>query len=150
MIARISPTEKGFCVLVKLGNGSEALTVDNLMNTGEKGFLFINYQFARSLEDKININMMTLPKPKEYGIFNGKKTHPITHAIYLSIKMGDHYIRMNAFYVMKIAKHPIIIGRKWLKQHGVLLDAITISIMFRPGFCQYKEATLITALSLKK
>ena len=149
-IARISPTEKGFCVPVELGNGSEALTVDSLVDTGGEGFLFIDYQFARSLEDKMNVSMMALPKPKECGTFNGKKTRPITHAIYLPMKMGDHYVRMNAFYVVKIAKHPIIVGRKWLKQHGALLDAVTTSVMFRPGFCQHEGATPITAPSLEK
>ena len=135
MIARIFLTEKGFCVPVKLRNNLEVFTINSLVNMKEKGFLFIDYQFIKNLKDKMNISIMTLPKSKKYGIFNGKKTCSIIYAIYLFIKMGDHYIQINAFYVMKIAKHFIIIEKKWLKQYGVLLDAITISIMFRSGFC---------------
>ena len=77
----------------------------------KKGFFFINYQFVRSLENKMNVSMMALLKSKEYGIFNRKKTYPIIHTIYLFMKMGDHYIQMNAFYMVKITKHFIIIGR---------------------------------------
>ena len=117
---------------------------------GEEGFLFINYQFIKSLKNKININIITLPKSKKYGTFNEKKTHFITHTIYLPIKIRNHYIQINAFYIMKIAKHPIIIKRKWLKQYRVLLNMITTNIIFRSGFYQHERATSITAPNLKK
>ena len=115
IIAKISLTEKRFYIFIKLENDSEAFIINNLINIKKEEFFFINYQFARSLENKININMMTFLKLKEYRIFNRKKTYLITHAIYFFIKIGDHYIQINTFYVVKIAKYFIIIKRKWLK-----------------------------------
>ena len=150
IITRISLTKKGFCIPIKLKNGSKTLIINSLVDMGGEGFFFINYQFARSLEDKMNISIIALPKPKKCGTFNRKKICPITYTIYLPIKMGDHYIQINAFYVIKIAKHPIIVKRKWLKQYEALLDVIIISIMFKPGFYQYEKATPITAPSLEK
>ena len=92
IIARIFLTKKEFCVSVKLRNDSEALIINNLVNIRREGFLFINYQFARNLEDKINVNMMAFLKLKEYKIFNKKKTCFITHVIYFFMKMGNHYV----------------------------------------------------------
>ena len=76
IIARIFLTEKKFYIFIKLGNNLETLIVNSLINIKKKGFFFINYKFVRSLENKININMMALLKPKEYKIFNKKKHIP--------------------------------------------------------------------------
>ena len=112
MIVRISPIKKRFYVFIKLENNLKILTINSLVDTRKKRFFFIDYQFARNLKNKININMIIFLKSKEYRIFNGKKTHLIIHTIYLPIKIKNHYIQMNAFYVVKIVKHPIIIKRK--------------------------------------
>ena len=92
MIIKISLTEKRFYVLIKLRNDLKAFIVDSLMDIGEEGFFFINYQFIRNLEDKMNVSIIAFLKSKKYEIFNRKKTYFITYAIYFFIKMEDYYI----------------------------------------------------------
>ena len=64
IIARIFLTEKKFYIFIKLGNNLETLIVNSLINIKKKGLFLINYNFFRSMENKININMMDIIKPK--------------------------------------------------------------------------------------
>ena len=92
IIVRIFSIEKRFYIPIELKNNLEILTVNNLINIKKEGFFFINYQFVRSLKNKMNINMMVFLKSKKCEIFNGKKTHFIMYAIYLFIKIGNYYV----------------------------------------------------------
>ena len=56
--------------------------------------------------------------------------------------MGNHIESLAPLLIKKLGQHPMILGRPWMKKHGVLLNMIHDSITFSPGFCMYLGTSL--------
>ena len=56
--------------------------------------------------------------------------------------MRNHTKSLAPLLITKLGQHPIILGRPWMKKHGVLLDMIYDSITFSSGFCTHLGTSL--------
>ena len=69
-------------------------------------------------------------------IFEGKQIRPIIHVLYLPMSLGDHHMELNAFYVLSKSKYPVIIGKRWIENHGMLLDVKKGEVYFKKDCCK--------------
>ena len=97
---------------------------------------FVDYGFARQLCEQQEVEMVKLARPSGCTTFEGKQTRPITHALYLPMSLGDHHVELNAFYVLSRSKYPVIIGKRWMENHGVLLDVEKGEVHFKKDCCK--------------
>lgn len=115
------------------------LRVMALMDTGATGLAYIDPDVARYLCKLNGVALTKLVRSIPLTGFSGVCGKPLTHALYLPMQVGSHYEGMATFYVTKIARYSVIIGRDWMKQHGVVLDTTNGSVLFKPRFCQHNS-----------
>ena len=92
---------------------------------------------ARHVCNVLKIFFLLLAKPKPLKSFNGKPARPITHAIYPTLTVQGHSELLAPMLVTSLGQHPIILGKPWMRKHGVILDMSCDKLTFWPGHCQH-------------
>ena len=131
--------ENPLTIQCTLGN---KIKVTILIDTCATRFGFIDKKFAEIVCKKLEIQPQCLTKPKPIQRFDGRAARPVTHAIYPTLSVGNHIESLAPLLITKLGQHPMILGRPWMKKHGVLLDMIHDSITFSPGFCTHLGTSL--------
>ena len=119
-----------------LGNDNE-ISSHSLLDTGATGVAFIDETMARHVCDVLKISFLPLAKPKPLKGFDGKPSRPITHAIYPTLTVQGHSKLLAPMLVTSLGQHPIILGKPWMRKHGVILDMSCDKLTFWPGHCQH-------------
>ena len=104
-----------------LGNNSEIKTTA-LLDTKATGYSFVDPAMARRVCNKLEIKPIWLSKPKAIRGFNGKRAPDVTHAIYPTMTMQDYRETVTPMLITKLDQHQIILGKPWMRKHGVILD----------------------------
>lgn len=114
------------------------LRMSALMDTGATGLAYIDFAVAGHLCAANGVSLTRLARPIPVSGFNGAAADLIKKALYLPMRIGTHYERLATFYVTKIARHSVIIGKEWMRLHGVMLDTTDCSVIFKKGCCQHE------------
>lgn len=133
-----------------LATSKKACTLKALVDTGATGYAFIDENTAHAICDTLDIEPIRLPKPKPIRGFDGKMARPVTHAIYPSLKVHDHYESTAPMLITRLGQHQIILGKPWMNKHHVQLDMGTDKITFAPGRCTHFGAPSPTDDPVKK
>ena len=105
-----------------LFNNTKRNTVKALVDTGATGYAFIDKTTAHIICENLGINPIPLLRPKPIKGFDGHlATRPITHAIYPGLTVQDHSELTAPMLITPLGQYPIILGKPWLNQHGVVL-----------------------------
>ena len=104
-----------------LGNNSEIRTTA-LLDTGATGYSFVDPVMAQRICDDLLIEPIRLSKPKAICGFDGKQALCVTHAIYPTMTLKEHRETTTPILITKLGQHQIILGKPWMKKHGVILD----------------------------
>ena len=121
-----------------LRNNGEIKTTA-LLDTGATGYSFVDPVMARRVCDDLEIGPIQLSKPKAIQDFNGKRVLDVTHAIYPTTTVQDHRETVTPMLITKLDQHQIILGKPWMKKHGVILDMRNDQPSFWPGHCQHTK-----------
>jgi hypothetical protein len=121
-----------------IGNKDTPLTA--LIDTCAAGGNFIHFQTARVLCNINNLSLHTLRSPINIQGFNGQAAPAITHKLSISLKLGRHSQSQCDFLVTDLGKNDVIIGNRWLKQHGAIPVPTTGEIWFIGGYCRHPGA----------
>ena len=111
-----------------------------LADTCATRYGFIDEEFAETVCQVLEIEPQRLIKPKQIQGFDGRAAKPITHAIYPTLTVGDHIESLAPLLITKLGNHPMILGRPWMKKHGVIIDMTNNSLAFWPGHCTHIRA----------
>ncbi len=133
--------ESLFTVQYILGNKINAIT---LVDTCATRYGFIDEKFAEIVCQTLEIKPQRLTKPKPIQGFDGRATQPVTYAIYPTLSVGSHTESLAPLLITKLGYHRMILGRPWMKKHGVLQDIINDYISFSPGYCSNLGAPLVS------
>ena len=104
-----------------LGNSSKIKNTAWL-DIGATRYLFVNPAMVRRICDKLLIKPIRLSKPKAIQGFNGKQALDVTHAIYSIMTVQRRTELTTPMLITKLGQHQIILGKLWIKNHGVILD----------------------------
>ena len=111
------------------------------------GYGFIDEEFAETVCQVLEIEPQCLIKPKQIQEFDSRAAKSITHTIYPTLTIGTHTENLASLLITKLRNHPMILGRPWMKKHGVIIDMINDSLAFWPGHCTHIGATSSNTLS---
>ena len=131
--------EKALLATCTLGNNSEIKTTA-LLDTGATGYFFVDSAMARRVCNELGIKPIRLSKPKAIRGFNGKQAPSVTHAIYLTMTVQDHRETTTPMLITELGQHQIILGKPWMRKHGVILDMRNDRLSFWPGHYQHDVA----------
>ena len=109
----------------------------SLLDTGATGIAFIDKAIARHVCNVLKILFLPLAKPKPLKGFDEKPARPITHAIYPTLTVQDHFKLPASMLVTSLGQHPIILGKPWMQKHGVILDMSCDKLTFWLGHYQH-------------
>ena len=110
-------------------------------DTGASGGVgFINPRTAQRILDADQSAPWELPRPKPIRGYDGRLGPPVTHGVITHMRVGNHLETTCLLYITPLANHSIILGKAWMKQHGVILDLLTETLYFRPGHCSHVGA----------
>ena len=132
-------TDEALVIPCTLGNSSE-ISTHSLLDTGATGVAFIDEAMARHVCNVLKISFLPLAKPKPLKGFDGKPARPITHTIYPTLTVQGHFELLAPMLVTSLGQHPIILGKPWMRKHGVILDMSCDKLTFWPGHCQHSGA----------
>jgi len=127
-----------------IGNKDTLLTA--LIDTCAMGGNFIHFQTAQILCKTNGISLRTLRNPIQVQGFNGQSAPAITHKLTASLQIGRHSQPTCDFLVTDLGRNDLIIGNKWLKEHGAIPVPITQEIWFIGGHCRHSGAPPIIPL----
>ena len=111
-----------------------------MIDTGSTGYCFVDRLTAQEICEKANISPVTLNRRKEIKAYDGRKGKPITQAIYPSLKIGNHTESSTPMLITELGQRTIILGKPWMRKHGVSYHGHTNSISFRPDHCNHLGA----------
>ncbi len=109
-----------------------------LADTGGTTWLFINEKEAQTVSEYLDIVPTPLPKPRYLSGFDGKiRKKPVPHALYVHMKVGNHFELTVLMFIIQLGNQYIILGKPWMNSHKVLLDMSVNRIIFLPGRCDH-------------
>ena len=111
-----------------------------LLDTGATGHAFIDESTAREVCEKLQISPQKLTRPKPVKGFDGKRGKDITHAIYPILTVQSHKETIAPLLITQLGQHKMILGKPWMRKHGVIIDMATDQITFWPGHCSHSGA----------
>ena len=80
----------------------------------------------------LEIQLQCLTKPKPIQKYDGRAAKSNNPAIYPTLFVAKHTEGLIPLLIIILGQHLIILGRLWMKKHGILLDMIYDSITFLP------------------
>ena len=129
--------EQALLATCTLGNNSEIKTTA-LLDTGATGYSFVDPSMVQRICDKLLIEPIRLSKPKAIRGFDSRQAPDVTHAIYPTMTVQDHSKLTTLMLITKLGQHQIILGKPWMKKHGVILDMRNDQLTFWPEHCQHE------------
>ena len=130
--------EQALLATCTLGKNSEIKTTA-LLDTGATGYSFVDPSMVRRICDELLIEPIRLSKPKAIRGFDGKRAPDVTHAIYPTMTVQNHSKLTTPMLITKLGQHSIILGKPWMKKHGVILDMRNDQLIFWPEHCQHTK-----------
>ena len=140
-------TDEALVVLCTLGNHNE-ISSHSLLDTGATGVAFIDKAIARHVCNVLKISFLPLARPKPLKGFDEKPARPITHAIYPTLTVQGHSELLAPMLVTSLGQHPIILGKPWMRKHGVIFDMSCDKFTFWLDHCQHSGAKVLNELSV--
>lgn len=105
-----------------------------LIDTGAQGSLFIDETAAQQISDGLDLPTVPLLRPKFIRGYNSPRVK-IKEAIFPTMTLQGHTQSLAPLLVTPMNQHEVIIGKTWLRRHGVSLDLVDGSLSFRQGYC---------------
>ena len=131
--------EEALVTLCTLENKGEIKTTA-LLDTGATGYSFVDSAMARRVCNKLEIEPIWLSKPKAIRGFDGKQALSVTHAIYPTMTIQDYKEMTTPMLITKLGQHQIILGKPWMKKHGIVLGMRNDRLTFWPGHYEHDVA----------
>lgn len=104
-----------------------------MLDSGATGRGFIDESFAQ----KHLFTLYELRNPRRLNVVDGRPSSAgdITHVAQLNQSINGHLEKM-LFYVTKLGKYDVILGKPWLDDHNPHVDWSTNSIAFKSDYCR--------------
>jgi transposase InsO family protein len=124
------------CIL----GGENQYLVKAMIDNGCTGYSFVNSTIVRKICEALKISPIKLNKPRKVKGYDGRMGEPITHAIYPRMSIRNHAESSTPLLITKLGQHDIILGKPWMRKHGVSYHGHSDDISFLPGHCNHLGA----------
>ena len=98
----------------------------------------------------LQISFIKLAKPTPIKKFDSRPARPITHTIYPTLTVQGHTKMLAPLLVTQLSQHPIILGKLWMRRHGIILNMSCDKLTFWPGHCKHSDIKKKMPVTSKK
>lgn len=114
-------------------NGLSVATENSLADTGAGGEAFVSLSFAKKLKKELQIKPITGFCPQKIDGYDGKSVQVIDVAFNATLHVQGREIANTTLLVIDMKHHDLILGRKWLEKHDIMLDVSRRRLLFPPS-----------------
>ncbi len=93
-----------------------------LVDSGANAYALINQKHVRPLTRVLQLPVHNLQKPIPLRGFDGQPSRAIQKILEANLTLKEHHQPRQYLLVADLGSHDLILGRKWLATHDVLLD----------------------------
>ena len=122
---------RSFIHLIELSSQGKEYQSKALADTGATAWSFIDKKELQNVSEYLDIIPIPLPKPRYLSGFDGKiRKKPVTHALYVHMRVGNHFELTVPMFITQLGNQHIILGKPWMNSHKVFLDMSDDRIIF--------------------
>lgn len=114
---------QSFTTRVTLTKNGLSYKLPALLDSGANGYCFIDRTLLKSLSFFLKPSIHRLPNAIPVKGFNGVDSERISHYTTLNLTVDKRLQAFTPFLITRLGNHGVILGRTWLEEHRVLLDA---------------------------
>ena len=130
------------CQLLTSDETSEEITFTDLMNTDCIVYTMIDEALIKTICEQFQIVFIPLFASRPLRDYDEQIAFkPITHVIYLTLKINEHAEQICFMLIMPLNNHRIIIDKSWMNRHEIILNMLYDRIVFKSNRCKHSEAT---------
>lgn len=112
-----------------LANNGITIPTHFLPDTGASGYIYVNKNLALDFAKRTNTPLEPIP-PRPVRGYNLQPSEPISLRLQTTLTMESRSFPNTYLYIIEGLACDLIIGRKWLAQHKVLLDVAGLRIIW--------------------
>jgi len=136
-----------------LSSNEISYSLKSLVDTEAADYSFIDELIAQNVCDHLQIESLSLTKPKSIRGFDdhyAKKL--ITHAIYSNLTVQDHMKRFASMLITRLDQHQMILEKTWMNKIEMTIDMRDDRLQFSSSEAHIKDSIKAhsTVLSSKK
>ena len=102
----------------------------------------IDTQLAQQLSKKLGLPLKPLERPRGFRGFDGKESKDAQYLFFPRMKVFDHEQPSVTLICTPLGTHKVLLGKRWLRSHGIVLDLPKGEVLYRKGHCKHTGAPL--------
>ncbi len=133
------PGEAALVVKIKLSFGKHSFETNALLDTGATITTdgIIDYTLAQRLSKEFELPLKETVKKSAYRDFQGRMAQAPNRLFLPRMEIYDHEQPSVVLACMDLGSHAVILGEKWMRQHGMTLSPPHGAMMHDPRFCTH-------------
>ncbi len=131
--------EAALVARIKLSFGKHSFETSALLDTGATITTdgIIDYSLAQRLSKEFGLPLKETVKKSAYRDFQGRMAQAPNRLFLPRMTMYEHEQPSVVLACMDLGAHSVILGEKWLREHGMTLSPPHGAIMHDPRFCTH-------------
>jgi hypothetical protein len=116
-------------------------TITALLDTGASmsAEALIDITFARELSQQFGLPLKRLDQPLQPRGYYGRKGPLIEYSFFPRLQVFSYEQPSTLFFYTVLGQHKVLLGKKWMRRHGVVLDPHGNCVLFK-GTCLHAGA----------
>jgi hypothetical protein len=134
-----SPTEAPLVAKIKLSFGKHTFETKALLDTGATITTdgIIDYGLAQQLSKQFGLPLKETVKKSAYRDFQGRPAKARNRLFLPRMKIFEHEQPSVVLACMDLGTHSVILGERWMRQHGMTPSPPHGAMMHDPRFCTH-------------
>jgi hypothetical protein len=100
----------------------------------------IDSDLAQQLSKKFDLPLKPLAQVREFIGFDGKPGEPAKELFFPRMRIFDHEQPSVTLLCTKLGTSKILLGKRWFRQHGMILDLPRSKLLYRKGHYKHLRA----------
>jgi hypothetical protein len=100
----------------------------------------IDSDLAQQLSKKFDLPLKPLAQTRQFVGYDGHPGKPAKHLFFPRMKLFNHEQSSVTLLCTQLGSSKILLGKRWLRQHGMILDLPRSKLLYRKGHCKHVGA----------
>ena len=142
MSAAFEEVETALVVPFSLSHDKKRYTVSGLLDTGATLSVdgLIDLDLAQRLSRLFDLPLKPLERKRDLDGFNGQTQKGASYLFFPRLKLFDHEQPSTTLICTQLGRHKLIMGKRWIRQHGMVLDIPEQKLLHRHRHCNHAHA----------
>jgi len=125
-----------------LSHNKKQYIMSGLLDTGATLSVdgLIDLDLAQRLSQIFDLPLKPLDRKRDFDGFNGQTQKGACYIFFPRLKFFDHEQPSTTLICTQLGRHKLIMGKRWIRQHGIVLDIPERKVLHRHRYCNHVHA----------